>query len=897
MSGGAVTSTLRHVTDRKLAKLAENRRAFEAQKTAMLSASSKADNAAEKVRILIAAFKDNKIAFNEGQSSVKNIERFLDQVRHDPSVSLTLLAEWKGWLEQSLDVHTDKYNYADLFGRLVTEWIENPSDAMSQLNSHSSATKEDLPEAASASSGDASDSFDVVGREEMHEQRQTLEQFIFNEPKVDTAALKKYLDDLFVATKKSKRMDKTPLERLRDDIGKWKGDISVGEDTIRWAIKGILKGDLFTGQKREVLVDLKSRPEVIKEMVDVLRMDLDSLKNWEWPGPVPVLLRRQLNGKYRAYMDEEIHTAILIQVIGAHIAVMLKDAFRNHYYSGAWVQAPYRAMKRADRQRRHYFLGKDNIQSSDSVRDIRFSEFRDDFFMTQLPSKVNEGGREYMAEDDDVDSEYGDTKSPVEIKQQLLRLASTEMLINTKLYDEFTILASDFKWFGPSLPHATIFTVLEYFGLKNNWLDFIKKFLAAPLVFTQDGPNAEAKIRKNGIPMGHVLADALGEAVLFCLDFAVHRTTGGAVLYRFHDDIWFWGQESTCVKAWQALQEFSSVTGLELNAEKTAAVKIVSPDKQSLAPLHQSLPTGTVRWGFLKLDPNERRWIIDQEQVAVHVQELSRQLKSCNSVFGWIQAWNGYVGRFFSTNFGQPAHCLGREHVNMCIKAFEHIQRSLFAESGAGNVVEYLRTTITKRFGNSEAITGGRPIPDAFFHFPVELGGLGLLDPFVQLYAMRSQRMRKNTIDELNLALERERGGYEDAKELFEAGDVPVDPSTPKNLEGEPFMSLDEYMRFVEQTASELSVAYRRYLEPIEEIHVDESAKVSNAMEHLPADRYSTQGMGHRWSSLSPYWKWIIALYAGETDKRFGGLAICDKGLLPLGLISILRSERVRWQG
>ncbi|KAL1639485.1 hypothetical protein SLS58_007917 [Diplodia intermedia] len=895
MPGGAVTSTLRHVTDRKLAKLAENQRAFEAQKAAMLDASSNADNAAEKVRILMAAFKDNKISFNQGQSSVTNIERFLDQACHDPSVSATLLADWRDWLEQNLDIHTDKYNYADLFGRLVTEWIEKPNDAMAQLNAHSSAAEEDLPESGSASSSSASDAFDVVGREEMHEQRQTLEQFIFNEPSVDTAAIKKYLDDLFVNTKKSRREEMTPLERLRDDIGKWDGDISVDEKTIRWAIQGILKGDLFTGPKREVLLDLRARPEVIKEMVDVLRMDLDSLKNWEWPGPVPVLLRRQLNGKYRAYMDEEIHTAILVHVIGAHMSFLLKNCFKGHYYSGAWVQAPYRAMTRADRQRRHYFLGKSNIQSADSVRDIRFSEFRDDFFVTHLPSKLESGGRDYMAEDDEP--EDGDTKSPLEIKQQLLRLASTEMLINTKLYGEFTILASDFKWFGPSLPHATIFTVLEYFGLKNNWLDFVKKFLAAPLLFTQDGPNAEPKVRKNGIPMGHVLADALGEAVLFCLDFAVHRKTNGAVLYRFHDDLWFWGQESTCVQAWQALQEFSSVMGLELNEEKTAAAKIVSPDKQSLAPLHQALPTGTIRWGLLKLDAKAGRWIIDQEIVDLHVQELRRQLKSCNSVLGWVQAWNGYVGRFFSTNFGQPAHCLGREHVDMCIETFERIQRSLFAESGAGNVVEYLRSTITKRFGNTGAINGGRQVPDAFFHFPVELGGLGLLNPFVQLYAMRQRSVRKHTMEEINIALDREKESYEDAKERFEAGEVRVDQTTPKNLEGEPFMSLDEYMRFVEQTSAELSIAYQRYMEPIEEIHVDEPAKVRSAMLHLPGDRYSTPGMGNHWSRLSPYWKWIIALYASETDKRFGGLAICDRGLLPLGLISILRSERVRWQG
>lgn len=894
MSGGAVTSTLRHVTDRKLAKLAEHQQSFESQKARLLHDCEKEPNAAEKVRILMSGFKKNGIQYNQGESSVKNIERFLEQARHDPSVSTTLLNDWRAWLEQNLDMQTDKYNYADLFGRLVTEWIEKPSDAMKELNAHSEEAQDDVRETQSRSPSDDLDSFDMIGREEMHEQRKTLEQFIFDEPTIDTATIKKYLDDLLIPVPKARGSQKTPLEQLRYNIGHWDGVITVTEDTIHSAIKGILKADLFTGPKREVLVDLQSRSEVIKEMVDVLRMDLDSLKSWDWPGPVPVLLRRQLNGKYRAYMDEEIHTAILIHVIGAHLAVMLRNAFHAHFNSGAWVQAPYRAMTRVDRQRRHYFLGKKNVQAhGQSVRELRRSTFRDDWFMTQMPTTVEEGNREYGDDASDADD---NTKHPLEIKQSLLRLVTTEMLVNTKLYGDFTVFTSDFKWFGPSIPHDTMYTVLEYFNLDKRWLDFIKKFLAAPLVFTQDGPGAEPKVRKNGIPMGHVLADALGESVLFCLDFAVHRKTGGAVMYRFHDDLWFWGQESTCVKAWQTLQEFTKVTGLQLNEDKTAAAKVVSSEKQALAPLHKSLPRGTIRWGFLKLDTKERRWVIDQEQVVEHIKELKRQLEACRSVFAWVQAWNSYVARFFTTNFGQPASCLGRKHLDMCIETFERIQRSLFTESGAENVAEHLRGIITERFAGATAISCGRPIPDAFFYFPVELGGLGLLNPFIRLYAMR-ESSRKNPAKDLEQALLHEKEAYDEAKESFEAGEVPVDETTPKNLEGESFMSLDEYMRFSEQTSDQLSVAYSQLLEPTEEAMVVSTHMVVSAMRRLPTGTYNTAGFGVTWGDLKPYWRWIVSLYFGETEKRFGGLAICEKGLLPLGLISILRSEKVRWQG
>jgi len=48
--------------------------------------------------------------------------------------------------------------------------------------------------------------------------------------------------------------------------------------------------------------------------------------------------------------------------------------------------------------------------------------------------------------------------------------------------------------------------------------------------------------------MSHVLSDTLGEAVLFCLDFAVNQRTKGRNIYRFHDDLWFWGKASFPVK-------------------------------------------------------------------------------------------------------------------------------------------------------------------------------------------------------------------------------------------------------------------------------------------------------------------------------------------------------------
>jgi len=50
-------------------------------------------------------------------------------------------------------------------------------------------------------------------------------------------------------------------------------------------------------------------------------------------------------------------------------------------------------------------------------------------------------------------------------------------------------------------------------------------------------------------------------------------------------------------------------------------------------------------------------------------------------------------------------------------------------------------------------------------------------------------------------------------------------------------------------------------------------------------------------SVVTTYWRWILELYAGDSVEKFGGLIMGEKGLLPIGLVSMLRSEKVRWQG
>ena len=101
---------------------------------------------------------------------------------------------------------------------------------------------------------------------------------------------------------------------------------------------------------------------------------------------------------------------------------------------------------------------------------------------------------------------------------------------------------------------------------------------------------------------------------------------------------------------------------------------------------------------------------------------------------------------------------------------------------------------------------------------------------------------------------------------------------------------------FREETSQPLLQAYEELLQVPPEDQVEPTSEVSRALESLLGGEYSTPGFSSYWCSLSPYWKWTLELYAGDMVKRFGGLEMGEKGLLPMGLVSTLRSERTRWQ-
>lgn len=235
------------------------------------------------------------------------------------------------------------------------------------------------------------------------------------------------------------------------------------------------------------------------------------------------------------------------------------------------------------------------------------------------------------------------------------------------------VVQSDLQWYATALPHSTLFAVLRFWGVPEDWLKFFTKFAEAPLRMGAT-PGEDVRTRKCGIPITDAFEKLFGESVLFSMDVAVNRGSG-MTLIRFHDDLWLSGEPARCASAWETIEEFVRVLGLDINTSKTGSVYFSTARRD--AELAAKFPKGSVCMGMLKLT-DDGDWTIDQKQVSAHCRQLQKQLGQCTSIISWVQTWNACMGKFFQNVFGKPANCFGQAHVDAILETHANLQRELF---------------------------------------------------------------------------------------------------------------------------------------------------------------------------------------------------------------------------
>lgn len=863
----SLSQTLNSITVTKLQGISKQLADFNAHRDSILSKLTTVSNPRERVQILLdgisswrsvdASSNDSNISQLGIKDHLLNVKKFLVQAEHDASIGEATLRGWEADFTTYLDQEKVKNEYAELFGRLLTQWIGSPQKS-----------DEELP-------------FEKVGRKEMHEQRAMFESLVFTAKEIDAVAMTAYLEELF--SSKAAKEQLVSIRESTESFGKQLLESRFDVEVLKLTIAALLAGDLLSNEKRETLKEFSQNESVLTEVSDVLDMHLVALTTWTWGTAIPVEMRRQINGKYRIFMDEEILQAIFLHWIGLRWATHFKTNFQSFFQSSAW-KLTTKPLSRDENERRGFFLGEEprndmNLDEPTTIDEARRAKQFELFFMNQLPSSLEKPAPPY---DDDAEKEPGE-KTAVEIKQSLLHILTTECLLNKTLYDKFTVVRSDFQWFGPSLPHTSILTALKFFGVSEAWLTFFQKFLAAPLTFAVDGPKATPQVRKRGIPISHSLGDLFGEVLLFCMDYAVNQRADGLFLYRIHDDFWIWDKDSAaCVKAWQEMSTFTRLVGLEFNYEKTGSVSVGQPP-------HPDLPKGTIKWGFLNFEESGQ-FVIDQSQVDEHIDELKLQLKACeHSVLAWIQAYNKYVSSFFVNNFGSPpAQCFGQRHIDMVISTLKRIHLALFPDHG-GSVIEYLADKIESQFGV-------RDIPPGWFMWPIAMGGLEVKSPFIPQYAIRDLLLEdppKKFTDEL----EQERDGYDDLQASWENGTTKKPYTSNPSLLSEPFLSYEEYGRHREQRLERWKAPYEALLAVPEDSEMGESLNTPlELVDELAKITRDGAGICRQWYLMTTYWRWVVACYGGSVIKKWGGLELVRPGSLPIGMVEVWKSRKVRWE-
>ncbi|KAG7122940.1 hypothetical protein HYQ45_014218 [Verticillium longisporum] len=879
-SSEILSQTLYSITTIKLDQLDKQKNEYESAKRALLDRAS--DEPEPKRRALLLAEGLEKLpsmtpVADSSTISLENLKRFILQAKHDPSVSQDFINDYEQSLRNELNVQSEKYRFAELYGKLVNEWISaGKVDSTSDSDTASNAGSD-----AVSSSG-----FLPVGRAESHEQRATWEEYVFTAKDTDTRAAKSYLEDLFRSSSKDvEEAFKRFTDELEDFQKRWDKRTHFDEQVLTNCISGLLRTDILTDQKKATLNDFLNNKIVLREIADVLNMRMQTRKSWSWDSVCTITPRRQLNGRYRFYPDEDLLQTLFLYYIGRSWGVRIRSAFSAFLVAPGVPKTTVPRMDKEDARRRMFFLNTPRYQSADgSVYQNLDDHYQAEVLLDQLPVTMDEQRGGYNQGEAAANDSR---KSHIKVVQNLLHILQASIIMKTRLGQDITVIRSDFKWFGPSVPHSSIYAVLEFFGVDADWIAFFRKALECPLRFEEDPCDAQPQLRKRGTPLSTPIADFFAESMLFCLDFAVNQKADGARLYRLHDDMWLWGSEQRCVAAWSAITEFTDLMGLAINEEKTGSAIIRPKWKVPTPPgITKGLPKGNVVWGFLKLDAASGRFLLDQDKVSTHIDELRLQLDACKSVFDWIQAWNIYGSRFFSTNFGSLANCYSRAHVDSILQTFQRIQESLFP-GVSGGVGARLKQMIAERFGVQD-------VPDGYLYFPLSLGGLGLQNPFVPMFLLRESVLEDpgKVMDDY---MTEEAARYRAARAAFESPYDDLDGTNWTNrtvedlkrdypdLINERFFSYDEYTRYQERTSRALGRAFdemRREPEP-EPLREMEDGVCS----------------GPAWQKLSAQERWVCRQHAKDMVSRFGGLAVVEQGLLPMGMMGMLRQSRFKWQG
>lgn len=286
-SSSVLSETLRSITAAKLTELSATRSAFEEKYNDTVQRMKGQEDPLARVTALLEGVRScfdispTATACSSGSSGqlvedLIRLDRFLEQARFDPSLSSEILDEWQATLLRHLDLQRRRYEYATLYGQLVTEWL-SANEGMKEQKDGSVPSSRD-------GEAEVEEVFDELPEKKRLEAREYFESSLFSPAEVDTETIQNYLASLFVDVPDSTQINKA-LSTLRESTKAFEGRLSrssqFDSSTVALSIRSLLSSDLFpSGEKRTVLKSFQGSTIILSEIADVLNMRLSALSTW-----------------------------------------------------------------------------------------------------------------------------------------------------------------------------------------------------------------------------------------------------------------------------------------------------------------------------------------------------------------------------------------------------------------------------------------------------------------------------------------------------------------------------------------------------------------------------------------------------------------------------------------
>ncbi|KAF2110593.1 hypothetical protein BDV96DRAFT_615154 [Lophiotrema nucula] len=911
-----ISPLLKEATELKIEELGREKEAFKNRYLGKLDAEH---DALTRITTLLEQMK-NEDPELEDDDDLEILERLVEQAKKDPSVSAVQLQKYEKQLRDKPDLELRRLDVSSCHAELLKEAMNaaaTPAFVTAKLENDTSDDEFELVE------GPLEAAFDE------------FEKRTFTEKNVDEGVLGEYLNGLF-----DSEAGREALESLRegvDYIFTAETCDRITEEVVEWCIKDLLEIGLHDEETKKTLQGYLQSPSALRELKSALQVR--TIRHWNWRNPgegLPVTARQDAEGKYRIIVEEDLMDMLFLHIIAVQWSTKIKGSLQNlisdtriwprgkgftedemlkrDYYlfapkppKIASTQSTIRTMchippppppmpivdaypppppvcampppppppghwkksKKAKRQKHSY--------SINGLEEERYRRFTNNFFLARLPGSGDD---------------TPELTAVHETRAALLKYLATELKLRNAFDGEARAFTSSFSSLASSLSHKTILTVLKFIGVSDMWLNIFTRFLKAPLNIgpVVRGTADQVLTRACGIPIAHGLERLFSEVILFFLDVAVHKGTGG-YLYRLGHEGCFIGNKDQSDVAKAALTNFATAMGLDLELDSEAI-------------------------GFMKFDSSDLnpKLTIDTSQVEQYAYRVKKQLAACTSVLEWVRLWNHSIGTYASHFFGPLANVFGKEHLDRVTEQYNRMYEIIFERR---NLLAHWRQLLAPHLPQSMRAPDFNLEP--LIYLPTAYGGLGVKNPFIALNIARN--IPENPETEIQDYLDAEKHYYANIKAGFESQSR---ESREKKLQDcfendkeriakvfgqrdtSEFMSFEEFVANREfctypsvvpggwhwharsnpftPPPSTLALYNSLLCEPTDVI--ESTMKICDAVKNCAGKN----GMRY-WCNISGEDKWMLVMYGEEVIDKFGGLEMWRGDCVPKEALMLVRGE------